>query len=259
MKILVSNDDGLYAPGVKHLAEIASKYGEVLVCAPDKPRSAMSSAMTLGEPLRLKKRSIFGENIEAYTCSGTPTDCVKLALNKLCDEKPDLVLSGINHGSNSSINVVYSGTMAAALEGAMANINSIGFSFLNGDHAADFAPCLEWVPKVIEMALQYGFPPSRLLNVNVPDLKASEIEGVKICRQANARWKEDYDERVDPFGETYYWLRGEFVNFDKRPTTDLSALESGYVSVVPVNFELTPQKSLDFLNDNWVLKKEKDA
>ena len=250
LKILISNDDGLFAPGIKYLAEIAKNFGEVIVSAPNKPQSGMSHAMTLGKPLRLKEKLLI-EGVTAYECTGTPVDCVKLALDKLYDEKPDLILSGINHGSNSSINVVYSGTMAAAMEGALANINSIGFSFLNHSHQADFAPCLKFVPQVIEMALQYGFPPSRLLNVNVPDLGVDEVKGIKACRQANARWVEDYEERLDPYNQTYYWLKGEFVNFDKRTDTDIKALEDGYVSVVPVQVEQTPQESLDFLDKNW--------
>lgn len=247
---MITNDDSLYAKGIKHLSEIAKNFGEVIVVAPNKPQSGMSHAMTFGKPLRLKERNIV-EGVKAFECTGTPVDCVKLALSKFYEEKPDLVLSGINHGSNASINVVYSGTMAAAREGAMSGVNSIGFSSLNHDPKGDFSVCDRFVPQVIEMALQYGFPSSRLLNVNIPNLELEKVKGIKICRAANARWIEDYEEREDPYGHKYYWTKGEFVNADKRTDTDLEALANGYVSVVPVQIDFTSQESLDFLNNTW--------
>lgn len=253
LKILISNDDSIYAPGIKHLVDIAKNFGEVTVVAPADPQSGMSHAMTLGKPIRLKKSNKF-EGVNAYKCTGTPVDCIKIALDQLFEEKkPDLVLSGINHGANSSSNVMYSGTMAAAMEGAVAQINSIGFSYLDHDHQADFSVCYKYVPQIIEMALQYGFPPSRLLNVNIPNFTTDEIKGVKICRQANARWIEDYEKRTDPLGKDYYWLKGEFVNYDKKTDTDIYALENAYISVVPVLQDFTAYKSLDYLNQNWKL------
>lgn len=251
LEILVTNDDGIFAPGIRLLASIAKKYGNVTVVAPNKPQSGMSSAITLGKPLRINKVD-FIDGVQAFTCSGTPVDCVKLGVDKLCDKKPDLCLSGINHGSNGASNVIYSGTMAAALEGAMQSINSIGFSFLTSDHDADMAICEKAVNQVMERAMQYGFPPSRLLNVNIPEGGPDDLKGIKICRQANAAWKESYDERIDPFGRKYYWLAGEFVNYEpENPQTDLYALATGYASVVPTEYDLTGYASLDWLNQNW--------
>jgi len=251
LEILITNDDGIQAPGIKVLTKIAKKFGNVTVVAPNKPQSGMSSAITIGKPLRLNEVS-FLEGVKAYACSGTPVDCVKLGIDKVCVKKPDLCLSGINHGSNSAINVVYSGTMAAAIEGAIQNINSIGFSYLPHSHDADMTICEKAILQVFDMISQYGFPPNRLLNVNIPEGLPTDLKGLKICRQANARWEERYDEREDPFGLKYYWLTGDFVDYEpENQQTDLFALAQGYASVVPIEYDLTEETSLDWLHQNW--------
>lgn len=242
--ILVTNDDGIAAPGLKALVEVASQFGDVLVVAPDSPQSGQGHAITITQPLRLHKVDMF-EGIDAYECTGTPADCVKLAKHVLLrDKKADLCLSGINHGSNASINIIYSGTMSAAMEASLEGIDSIGFSLLDYSWDADFEPCKPFIAKVVEEVIQHGLPACRLLNVNFPNLPDKGIKGIKVCRQANARWVEEFAEAVDPRGEKYYWLTGKFINDDPREDTDVKALEAGYVSVVPSGHDLTIENAL---------------
>lgn len=249
--ILVTNDDGITAPGIRALVEVAKEFGEVVVVAPDSPQSGMGHAITIHELIRLDKVKVHGELL-GYQCSGTPVDCVKLAVNKILHRKPDLLLSGINHGSNSSINVIYSGTISAAMEGAIEGIPSVGFSLNNYSHEADFKPAKHFARIIVKNIMNHGLPDHTLLNVNFPKLPLKKIKGVKICRQAKAKWDEKFDERKDPHDHTYYWLTGKFVNFDDGEDTDEWALESGYVSVVPVQFDLTAYHAISFLNEmNW--------
>ena len=244
--ILITNDDGITAPGIKNLVEAVKGLGKVVVVAPDKPQSGMGHAITIGTPLRLNKvENMFGE-VEAWQTSGTPVDCVKLAVDKVLHRKPDLCLSGINHGANHSINVLYSGTMSAAMEAAIESIPSIGFSLLDYSFEADFSAAREYVFNIAKWVLNNNKEKRLLLNVNIPQLPAAKIKGVKVCRQADAKYKEDFNERKDPHGKNYYWLTGEFLNFDKGKDTDVWALKNGYVSVVPVQFDLT----------NYTLKKQ---
>ncbi len=250
--ILVTNDDGITAPGIKSLVSVARKFGEVVVVAPDSPQSGMGHAITLTKPLRLHPSDMF-EGIRSYECSGTPVDCVKIAVDKVLDRKPDLCISGINHGSNSSINVIYSGTMSAAVEAALEGIPSIGFSLCDFAHDADFSVARYAAEKVITQVLKYGLEDNTLLNVNVPKVKLEELEGIKICRQAMAKWEEEFDARKDPHGREYFWLTGKFVNNDKGEDTDEWALAHKYVSVVPVQYDLTAHKGIDFINQNWDL------
>jgi len=250
--ILVTNDDGITAPGIKSLVLVARKFGEVVVVAPDSPQSGMGHAITLTKPLRLHPSDMF-EGIRSYECSGTPVDCVKIAVDKVLDRKPDLCISGINHGSNSSINVIYSGTMSAAVEAALEGIPSIGFSLCDFAHDADFSVARYAAEKVITQVLKYGLEDNTLLNVNVPKVKLEELEGIKICRQAMAKWEEEFDARKDPHGREYFWLTGKFVNNDKGEDTDEWALAHKYVSVVPVQYDLTAHKGIDFINQNWDL------
>lgn len=250
--ILVTNDDGIHAPGIRALIEAVKPLGQVVVVAPDKPQSGMGHAITLNDPLRLKKVDIFGD-IEAYSCSGTPVDCVKLAKDKILHKKPELCVSGINHGSNSSINIIYSGTMSAAVEASIEGIPAVGFSLLNFSHDADFSGAAKYANIIAQQILTFGLPNATLLNVNIPDLNASELRGLKICRQAVAKWEEEYDERFDPIGRKYYWLTGKFVNYDKGEDTDEWALSNGYVSVVPVQFDLTAHHAISFFNNTWKL------
>ncbi len=250
--ILVTNDDGILAPGIRALISVMETIGDVIVVAPDKPQSAMGHAITINNTLFLDKISKEGDAIAEYSCSGTPVDCVKLAVNEILKRKPDLCVSGINHGSNSSINVIYSGTMSAAVEAGIEGIQSIGFSLLDFDWNADFEPIKSFVKRIALETLENKLPPGVVLNVNFPKLKESEIKGIKVCRQAKAYYAQKFDKRQTPFGKDYYWLAGKFVNEDKGEDTDEWALENGYVSVVPVQFDLTAHHTIQQLN-TWKL------
>ena len=250
--ILITNDDGITAPGIRNLVEAVKDLGKVIVVAPDKPQSGMGHAITIGSPLRLHAVNEF-EGIEAYQCSGTPVDCVKLAVDKILHRKPDLCLSGINHGANHSINVIYSGTMSAAVEAAIESIPSIGFSLLDYSIEADFSASRKYARLIVEESLKNRLDKHQVLNVNIPALPDSLIKGVKICRQAYAKYEEDFLERNDPHGRKYYWLTGEFVNLDKGTDTDVWALENGYVSVVPVQFDMTNYVLKEKLENSWKL------
>ena len=247
--ILIVNDDGINAPGIRKLISIMNDFGEVVVVAPDGPQSGKGHAITIESTIRCDKVIIDdGPQIE-YSCSGTPVDCVKLAVNKLITRKPDLCVSGINHGSNSSINVIYSGTMSAAVEGALEGIPSIGFSLLDYSHEANFSEGEKYIRKITQSVLNNGLPDGVCLNVNIPkSVEGKKIKGVKVCRQAKANWVEEFDEREDPKGRKYYWLTGKFVNYDKGDDTDERALENHYISVVPVQFDVTAYHAISKLN-----------
>jgi 5'-nucleotidase len=250
--ILITNDDGVTAPGIRNLVEAVKDLGKIVVVAPDKPQSGMGHAITIGQPLRLHSSNHFGD-IEAYGCSGTPVDCVKLAVDKILHRKPDLCLSGINHGSNHSINVIYSGTMSAAVEAAIESIPSIGFSLLDYSIEADFTAARIYVRRIVELMLKKTLDKHLILNVNIPAVKEELIKGIKICRQAYAKYEEDFLERIDPGGKKYYWLTGVFKNMDKGTDTDVWALKNNYVSVVPVQFDLTNYVLKDKLQKTWKL------
>lgn len=250
--ILVTNDDGITAPGILSLVEAVKDLGKVVVVAPDKPQSGMGHAITIGQPLRLTKVKVFGE-VEAWQCSGTPVDCVKLAVDKVLHRKPDLCLSGINHGANHSINVIYSGTMSAAVEAAIESIPSIGFSLLDHSIDADFTASIKYARIITQQMLKTKLDKHTVLNVNFPAVGQDLIKGVKICRQAYAKYEEDFLERNDPNGRLYYWLTGQFVNFDDGTDTDVWALENNYVSVVPVQFDLTNYILKSKLEETWKL------
>jgi 5'-nucleotidase len=248
--ILITNDDGVTAPGIMNLVEAVKDLGKVVVVAPDKPQSGMGHAITIGQPLRLQKVNTFGD-IEAYSCTGTPVDCVKLAVDKVLHRKPDLCLSGINHGANHSINVIYSGTMSAAVEAAIESIPSAGFSLLDYSIEADFTGARKYVRLVVEKMLTTKLEKHTVFNVNIPALPVEVLKGFKLCRQAYAKYEEDFMERQDPHGKMYYWLTGEFVNFDKGKDTDVWALAHGYVSIVPVQFDMTHYELKSKLEKLW--------
>lgn len=250
--ILVCNDDGITAPGIAATVEVMKKLGKVVVVAPDGPQSGMGHAITINKPLRLERNNQFGDEVESYHCSGTPADCVKLAVDKVMHRKPDLLVSGVNHGSNSSINVIYSGTMSAAVEGGIEGIQSIGFSLLDFSWDADFTASKIYMEQVAKQVLQNGLPSGTLLNVNIPKGEPETIKGIKVCRQARAKWVEEFDQREDPYGRNYFWLTGKFINFDKGEDTDEWALEHKFVSVVPVQFDLTAHHAISTLN-SWDL------
>jgi len=246
--ILVTNDDGISASGIRNLIRIMNDFGDVVVVAPDGPQSAMGHAITIDSTLRCDNIIVDKGPQKEYACSGTPVDCVKLAVNQLLERKPDLCVSGINHGSNSSINVIYSGTMSAAVEGALEGIPSIGFSLLDYANDADFSEAEIYIRKVTQSVFDKGMDKGVCLNVNIPKIKDNQsIKGIKICRQASANWEEQFEKRVDPKGRIYYWLTGKFVNYDKGTDTDEWALANHYVSIVPVQFDITAYPSISSL------------
>ena len=248
--ILITNDDGVMAPGILNLVEAVKDLGKVVVVAPDKPQSGMGHAITIGLPLRLHPVDIF-EGVEAWQCSGTPVDCVKLAVDKVLRRKPDICLSGINHGANHSINVIYSGTMSAAVEAAIESIPSAGFSLLDHSVEADFTGARKYARIIVQQMLKTRLDKHTVLNVNIPAVPAELIKGIKICKQAYAKYEEDFIERNDPNGKKYFWLTGEFVNFDKGKDADVWALEHNFVSVVPVQFDLTNYALKAKLEKSW--------
>lgn len=245
--ILVTNDDGVTAPGIKALIAAMQSLGDVVVVAPDSPQSGMGHAITINSTLYVEKVNINGKQ-DIYSCSGTPADCVKIAINEILGRKPDLCVSGINHGSNSSINVIYSGTMSAAIEAGIEGIPAIGFSLLDYSWNANFKAAAAFAATIASSVLKNGLPPGIILNVNIPNASKKDIKGIKICRQARANWKEEFDKRVNPQGREYYWLTGKFVNLDKGEDTDEWALSNNYVSIVPVQFDLTAHHCIQTLN-----------
>ena len=247
---MVTNDDSISAPGIRALIEVMHELGEVVVVAPDSPQSAMGHAITINNTLYLNKISKENAAVLEYSCSGTPVDCVKMAVNEVLKRKPDLCVSGVNHGSNSSINVIYSGTMSAAVEAGIEGIPAIGFSLCDYDWNADFEPVKPFLKKIALAVLQNGLPNGTVLNVNLPKLKQADLKGIKICRQAKAMWEEKFDKRTSPFGKEYYWLSGAFINQDSGQDTDEWALANGYVSIVPVQFDLTAHHAISLLN-SW--------
>lgn len=233
--ILISNDDGILAPGLHRLIETVQPMGEIIAVAPDAPQSGKSSAMTVNAPLRINiaPSSIDSyEDAKIYSVSGTPVDCIKLAMNQIVPRRPDLVLAGINHGSNAGVNIIYSGTMGAVLEGCLQGIPSIGFSLLHHSMAADFSYCLPWVKKIVENVLNESLPKDVCLNVNFPS--QVEIEGLKVVRAARSHWTQEYQRYVDPHGKQFYWLTGGLINEEPDSTdTDMYWLDRNYASVVP--------------------------
>lgn len=250
--ILVTNDDGITAPGIRSLIKVMNTLGNVVVVAPDSPQSGMGHAITVDATLHCNKEHIDDGPQTEYSTSGTPADCIKLAVHEILERTPDLCVSGVNHGSNSSINVIYSGTMSGAIEAGIEGIPAIGFSLLDYNWDADFKPIEDFIKKITQNVLENGLPRGVVLNVNFPKLKKKYIKGIKICRQAKANWVEEFDKRKNPHGKDYYWLTGKFVNLDKGQDTDEWALEHGYVSIVPVQFDLTAHHFIQQLN-SWPL------
>ncbi len=251
--ILVTNDDGINAPGIRFLIDIMNDFGDVVVVAPDSPQSGMGHAITINntlycEPIVINKNEPQSE----YSCSGTPADCVKIAVNEILKRKPDLCVSGINHGSNSSINVIYSGTMSAAVEAGTQGIPAIGFSLLDYSLDADFTHSREFIKRITLECLNNGVPKGVVLNVNIPKISNTKLKGIKICRQANGVWEEKFDKRTNPLGREYYWLSGKFVNNDQGEDTDEWALENGYVSITPTQYDLTAHQAIKNIS-NWKL------
>ena len=251
--ILVTNDDGITSRGIRKLVDLMQQLGEVIVVAPDSPQSGMGHAITVGDTLRITPTDIF-DGLQAFKCSGTPADCVKMAKHQILkDKSPDLVVSGINHGSNTSISVLYSGTMSAAIEAAIENMPAIGFSLCDYTHSADMTHLDEYVLKIAGEALTKDMGHNVALNVNLPASQKQAIRGIRVCRQADAKWQEDFDKRIDPYGREYFWMTGNFVNHDKGEDNDEWAIANNYVSVVPCQFDLTAYQAIRQLNDEWDL------
>jgi 5'-nucleotidase len=246
--ILVTNDDGFTAPGIKALIDVVGEIAELLIIAPDKPQSGMGHAITVNAPLRMSETDYFGKH-KAYYSDGTPVDCVKLGMYTLGERKPDLIVSGINHGSNVSTNVLYSGTMSAAVEGALEGVPSIGFSLCDYDWAADFEPAKVYIKRIVESTLKNGLEKGVCLNVNIPKLSLEEIKGIRICRQARAYWDDTFDERIDPLKKKYFWLTGSFHNHDKGNEADMVALDAGYITIVPTQYDMTAHHAIGDLNE----------
>ncbi len=251
--IVVSNDDGITAKGIRTLVELMQQLGDVIVVAPNSPQSGMGHAITIANPLRLYSSDIF-EGVPAYECSGTPADCVKLAKHYvLKDRLPDLVVSGINHGSNSAISVLYSGTMSAAIEAAIEGIPAIGFSLCDYTSNPDFSHAHAHILAITRSVLARGMKRGTALNVNFPAHSVEPLKGIRICRQANAKYQERFDERRDPHGRRYFWLEGDFVNFDTHAEdTDEYALSQNYTSIVPCQYDMTSYGMMDEMRE-WAL------
>lgn len=250
--ILVCNDDGITAPGIRALVEAVQDLGDVVIVAPDSPQSGMGHAVTIGEPLRLNMvEGLFPAHQKAFQTSGTPVDCVKLAVDKVLHRRPNLLVSGINHGANSSVNILYSGTMSAAMEGAIEGIPSVGFSLCDFSHYANFDIAKLVAKQIASEILNKGLPNNTLLNVNIPKVDRNSFKGIKFCRQASARWTENFDERTDPHGKKYYWLKGDFTILEHATDTDEWALAQGFASAVPVQFDLTAYRAFPHF-ENWL-------
>lgn len=247
--ILITNDDGITAKGIEVLVETMKEFGDIVVVAPDSAQSGMGHAITVNHPLRIFKSKAF-TGVEAYATSGTPVDCVKIGIYEILKKMPDLLVSGINHGANYSTNVLYSGTMSAAVEGAMQNIPSIGFSLCDHGADADFTAAKEIVKEVTALVLRNNFPPHICLNVNIPNLPTEEIKGIQFCKQAAAFWDDRLDNRIDPFGNSYYWLTGKFQEIEVEKDTDLHYINLGYATIVPTQFDMTAHAVINDLK-NW--------
>jgi len=253
--ILITNDDGYRAGGIKSLIEAARPFGDLLVVAPAEGQSGMSHALTVKVPIRIEKHTE-EPGFSLYVCHGTPVDCIKIALNKFAKRRPDLLLSGINHGSNSSASVLYSGTMAAAIEGCLIHIPAIGFSLLDHSPNADFSPYIGHIRTVIETVMKNGLKSGTCLNVNIPKIHVDDIRGFCVCRQSFGHWIEEFDHRIDPYGREYYWLTGDFLNEEPNAQdTDEWALKNNYISVVPVQIDMTCYRSIDKLKKMFAADK----
>lgn len=251
--IFVTNDDGYKAKGLEALVEMVRPFGQVIVVAPEEANSGMSHAITVKVPVRLKRRKV-SDDVEVYSVTGTPVDCVKLAMNQLFKSRtPDLLVSGINHGSNASVSIVYSGTMAAALEGSLYKIPSIGFSVLDYSDTPDFEATVKYGRTIVQNVLKFGLAENICLNVNVPVLPADEIKGIKVVRQNKGVWREEFEKRIDPRGVDYFWLTGYFQNEEPEATdTDEYYLSKGYITIVPIHADFTCYKEMKRI-EGWNL------
>ncbi len=243
--ILVCNDDGIFSQGIKALAEVADEFGDVEIIAPDRQQSAVGHAITIQTPLRSRAFRI-DNRFNGQAVSGTPADAIKLAHNQLLKRKPDLVVSGINHGSNAGINILYSGTVSAATEGTILGYPSIAISCTDFDEQADLSGAKEAARRVIGYVLNHGLPKGVTLNLNAP---SGPLKGIKWVRQANSRYVEEFEGRIDPHNRSYYWMTGKFQLLDEDNDNDIAALEKGYASLTPIQYDLTSYSLLNDLKD----------
>ena len=248
----ITNDDGINAKGINSLIEVIKPIARIIVVAPEESQSGMSHAITMTNPLYLRKVKD-DKDVTIYACNGTPVDCVKIAFDSIMANKemPAMIISGINHGSNSAVNVLYSGTMGAAIEASFYDIPSLGFSLLDHDHDADFSASKKIVSEIIGKVMTSEIDLPFCLNINIPNLPYDKIKGIKVCRQNKGYWREEFDKRQDPRGRDYYWLTGYFHNTENEATdTDEWALNNGYVSIVPIQVDLTNYRQLEYMK-NW--------
>ena len=250
--IFITNDDGYRAKGIVQLTEIMKPFGDVVVVAPAETRSGMSSALTVATPVRMYKVNE-EVGVVRYVCNGTPVDCVKLAMSHVfTDRKPDLLVSGINHGSNAAVSVIYSGTLGAAAEGSLYGIPSIGFSLTDHDRNADFSGAVPYIRQIIAQCFNHPFEKDVFLNVNIPNIPYEDIKGIRLCRQTKGAWVEEFEKRIDPHGFDYYWMTGRFKNFEEDAAdTDETVLREGYVAIVPHRVDMTDYDELHRLQKEW--------
>lgn len=247
MNILITNDDGINSPGLLVLRNILQKFGNVTIVAPDKQQSAVSSLLSINKPLRVHK--VYKEDkFFGYSVDGSPVDCVKLAVTTLLEHKPDLIISGINHGKNTSINILYSGTVAAAFEGLLYNIPSIAFSICSHALNVDFTAAEHFINELIPQVIDLQEKENLLLNVNIPVLPSEEIKGFKVTKPSSTLWDDKYEKRTDPFGYDYYWFSGSFIPVDKNEDTDENAIANGYISITPLKIDFFNQDLVNHLN-----------
>ncbi len=248
MKILVSNDDGIYSKGIFALAEALKELAEVIVVAPLTEQSAVGHAITMKIPLRVTKHYRGGGHFFGYAVDGTPADCIKMGIRNIMQESPDLVVSGINHGSNTAINIIYSGTVSAAREAAIMDVPAIAVSVTSHD-VEDFSYAAKVAKIISAKVLNNGLPKGTMLNVNVPNLPEDKIKGIKVTKQGLSKWDDIYEKRVDPYGKDYYWLTGSLVNTDTELDRDQFAVQNNYVSVTPIHFDLTDYNTYNKIKD----------
>lgn len=242
--ILVSNDDSYTARGVHALIDRLTAFGDVVAICPATPQSGQSMALTVNSPIRIHQLPDYN-GAKMYNATGTPVDCIKIAMHHILDRQPDLIVAGINHGSNAAVNVLYSGTMGAAMEGANFGIPSIGFSLTDHSHTADFTPCFAAIDHLVKAVLERGLPDNVCLNVNIPNVDYIPAE-MRVCTPCRGRWDDEYKEYTDPYGGKFYWLQGKFTNFEpENEETDEWALAHGMISVVPVAIERSASTAID--------------
>lgn len=253
LNILISNDDGIYSKGIYELAKALKSLGKIFVVAPDKEQSATGHAITMHQPLRSKKINFFDTDIDAWWVSGTPADCIKLGIETLIGVKPDLIVSGINNGENLGTDIIYSGTVSAALEGSIFNIPAFAVSYAKYGEA-DFSKAAEYALQIIKQSLNYKIPKGIILNINIPDLSSvKKVKGIKITEVGVKKYKNNFEERKDPRGNSYYWLAGELIDSEIGENTDINAVRNGYISITPIHIDLTEYSFIKELN-TWTLE-----